>query len=329
MSKSTTQRTMGRTRRWLAPCVLLCFGQIAPATSFGHIVNNQAHFSVTSRRPSGRRGKHLPGRHVLLATNGGHLAAAAASPVKERSADLKHHRIRVFGACFAMLLAAAFTFPRPSYASLLSHIPSRADFKATVVSTLDTLSSQGARGEAIYAMIFVVWTMTVGVTTPIETAGGAAFPLGRAISLSAIGKIGGAILQYMLAKYLFSSVARERLKDNEWMDKIKCSFQNNPLGVALIWRFSPLPEFVKNVGPALVETLRTPYQILAILLHGLPFTVLWSCVGNDAAIVARGGKASVWLPKIFAAIQLIGLFVTPTLFGWWLKGLEKTEECVI
>lgn len=79
----------------------------------------------------------------------------------------------------------------------------------------------------------------------------------------------------------------------------------------------------------MVETLRTPYQILAILLHGLPFTVLWSCVGNDAAIVARGGNASVWLPKIFAAIQLIGLFVTPTLFGWWLKGLEKTEECNI
>lgn len=234
--------------------MLLCCGKIAPAASFGfgHIVKNQVCFSVTSRtsrgRPS-RRGRHLPGCHLLLATNGGQLAAA--SPVKERSADLKRHKIRVFGACSAMILAAAFTFPRPSYAaSLLSRMPSRADFKATVVSTLDTLSSQGARGEAIYAIMFVVWTMTVGVTTPIETAGGAAFPLGRAISLSAVGKIGGAVLQYMLAKYLFSSVARERLKDNEWMDKIKCSFSEHPLGVALIWRFSPLPEFVKNVGPA-------------------------------------------------------------------------------
>ena len=257
--------------------MLLC-GKIAPAASFGHTVKNQSCFSVTSRcRPSRRGGRHLLGSHILLATKGGHLEA---SPADERSAaDLKHHKIRVFGACSAMILAAAFTFPRPSYASLLSRIPSRADFKETVVSTLDTLSSQGARGEAIYAMMFVVWTMTVGVTTPIETAGGAAFPLGRAISLSAIGKIGGAVLQYMLAKYLFSNLARERLKDNEWMDKIKCSFGNNPLGVALIWRFSPLPEFVKNVGPAceypldyLEVAALTPFFTLARIIE----TTQWS-----------------------------------------------------
>lgn len=168
------------------------------------------------------------------------------------------------------------------------HIPTISDLKSSLISILDGLSHSGTTGMAIYAISFIIWTMTVGVTTPIETAAGMAFPLQKSIPLSAIGKIGGAFFQYTLAKYLFSDYARKKLEDNEWIDKINVSFETNPYKVALIWRFSPLPEFVKNIGPALVPTLKTRYQILATLTHGLPFTVLWSCIGNEAAMVARG-----------------------------------------
>ena len=94
----------------------------------------------------------------------------------------------------------------------------------------------------------------------------------------------------------------------------------------MIWRFSPLPEFVKNVGPSLVKTLKTRYQLIAILAHGLPFTVLWSCMGAEAEMVARGGKASVLLKRLIAGITWIGLFVSPTLFGLWLKGLGDDDK---
>ena len=99
-------------------------------------------------------------------------------------------------------------------------------------------------------------------------------------------------MQYSLAKYLFSNYARRKMEGNPWMEKIDASFRCRPYRVALIWRFSPLPEFVKNVGPALVPGLRTRYQALAILTHGLPFTALWSCMGNEAAIVAGGVRYS-------------------------------------
>eukprot|EP01083_Nonionella_stella_P215567 775721_1 len=168
--------------------------------------------------------------------------------------------------------------------------------------------------------------MTIGATTPMETAAGMAFPLQKAIPLSAIGKITGAFCQYALAKYLFSDYARKKMKNNEWMDKINGSFKSHPYRVALIWRFSPLPEFVKNIGPALVPTLRTKYQILAILTHGLPFTVLWSCMGSEAARVARGGQASLLLKRTVAVITWVGLVVSPTLFGLWVKGLGDSTE---
>lgn len=122
------------------------------------------------------------------------------------------------------------------------------------VSILDKMAHSGLKGMVSFAGFFLLWTMTVGVTTPVETAAGMAFPLSKAIPLCAIGKLGGAFCQYSLSKYIFRDWAREKMKDNEWMRKIDASFQSHPFGVALIWRFSPLPEFVKNVGPALVSS---------------------------------------------------------------------------
>ena len=93
-----------------------------------------------------------------------------------------------------------------------------------------------------------------------------------------------------------------------------------------VCRFFRSPEFVKNIGPALVPTLRTPYQLLAILTHGLPFTVLWSCMGSEAAKVAHGGQASLLFKQLVAGITWVGLVVSPTLFGWWIKGLGNSSE---
>jgi hypothetical protein len=44
-------------------------------------------------------------------------------------------------------------------------------------------------------------------------------------------------------------------------------------------------------------------------------------MGNEAAAVARGKGASVFLMRMVAGISWIGLFVSPTLFGMWIKGL--------
>jgi uncharacterized membrane protein YdjX (TVP38/TMEM64 family) len=224
-------------------------------------------------------------------------------------------------AAAAALLCTVVALPSPCHASANLPIPSPSELQQSLISLLDNLSNSGTKGMIVYAISFILWTMSVGVTTPIETAAGMAFPLIQSIPLSAVGKIGGAFLQYSLAKYIFRDWARDKMKDNEWMTKIDKSFQSHPFRVALIWRFSPLPEFVKNIGPSLVPTLKTRYQVLATMVHGLPFTVLWSVMGNEAAAVARGKGASVFLKRMVAVISWIGIFVSPTLFGLWIKGL--------
>ena len=254
----------------------------------------------------------------------------SVDPAKSSFTTKIHNNKNKIAALALVLTGIGLTNPSPCFAAsnILSNIPSPSKFKEAIVSVLDGMSQSGTKGMVAYVLSFTAWTMTVGVTTPVETAAGMAFPLRQSIPLSALGKIGGAFCQYVLAKYLFSEYAREKMKDNEWMGKIDKSFKSHPFGVALIWRFSPLPEFVKNVGPSLVKTLKTRYQLMAILTHGLPFTLLWSFMGAETAAVARGGEASVLLKRLVAIISSVGLFVSPTLFGMWLKGLgdDTTSE---
>ena len=301
-------------------CIVCSVGFAKPV----RIVRARAAGSIFARSSSNQQPLHLkyleePRQPTLLYSK---------KPAKSFRSIVYQNKSKV--AALAVLFAGIGLAYRPSpcfaASSILSHIPSPSDFKQAIVSILDGMSQSGTKGMVAYVLSFTLWTMTVGVTTPVETAAGMAFPLKQSIGLSALGKIGGAFCQYMLAKYLFSDYAREKMKDNEWMGKIDKSFKSHPFGVALIWRFSPLPEFVKNVGPSLVKTLKTRYQLLAILVHGLPFTILWSCMGAEASAVARGGEASVLLKRMVSVISWVGLFVSPALFGRWLKGLGDDTE---
>lgn len=248
--------------------------------------------------------------------------------IQSKKKKVGKKRIKLEGLIIGTTILLLGMMYNPSSCLAASIIPSKNDIQSSLVSLLDRLANSGTKGMLIYTVSFILWTMIIGATTPIETAAGMAFPLRTAVILSAIGKITGAFSLYILGKYLFRDYAMEKMKNNKWMKKINTSFGQHPFRVALIWRFSPLPEFVKDIGPSLVPALRTRYQILAIITHGLPFTCLWSVMGNEAAIVARGGQASIFLKRMVAVITWIGLVVSPTLFGMWIKGLgdKKTTE---
>jgi len=278
---------------------VICF---APTNS----LRRPSSFFLTTRTGT-REIPHVPAT-FLRAERSNYDSADRKIVLEERyrrwKTAIKNHHHFIIGA--ALLLGTA-GIPLPCFA-----FPSSNEVKGALALRLDGLSHSGIKGMVVYALLFTLWTMTVGATTPIETAAGMAFPIQKSIPLSAIGKIGGAFLQYVLAKYLFADYARKKMKNNKWMDKINASFQHHPYRVALIWRFSPLPEFVKNIGPALVPTLRTPYQILALVTHGLPFTILWICIGNEAALVARGVSLQLYacIVKIFVASVSSIIFLT-------------------
>ena len=160
------------------------------------------------------------------------------------------------------------------------------NFKQFLNQNLEKLSSLGPLGLALYALGLLLWEMTIGVTTPVETAAGMAFGFTRGAIANGIGKMSGALLAFALGRFILRDFVLSKLQGNEYLDLIERSIQKGPIRVALIWRLSPLPEFIKNFGLAVLP-LKMSHFAIAVVLHGLPFTLLWTFMGHEMGLVVR------------------------------------------
>ena len=188
------------------------------------------------------------------------------------------------------------------------------NFKEQLALMLDTLSSMGTKGLVTYIVLFLVWELVVGVTTPVETAAGMAFGFQNGIIANAIGKSSGAIIAFLLGRFVLKEFVADKLEGNEYLDLVKESITKHPIRVALIWRFSFLPEQIKNFGLAILP-LKTWQFVTAVLLHGFPFTVLWTFMGNEMGLVVKGilDKPSKILKVLIVGVNILGFFISPTL----------------
>ena len=201
------------------------------------------------------------------------------------------------------------------------------DFRGWLIQKLDYANSLGTLGLVCYSIAFAVWEIVVGVTTPVETAAGMAFGVKRGILGNACGKIGGAISAFLIGRYILKDFVSNKLEGNEMMGLVKESIQANPIPVALIWRFSFLPEFVKNFGLAVLP-LKTIHFITAVVLHGFPFTCLWTFMGAEADMLVRGvvTQPSQTLKLLVSGVYIFGFFISPTLVGLWIKSLQDRQK---
>lgn len=200
------------------------------------------------------------------------------------------------------------------------------DFKGFLAEKLDLLASFGTPGLICYTFGFMVWEILVGVTTPVETAAGMAFGLKKALFANAIGKTSGAVCAFLLGRFILNDYVSQKLDGNEYLDLVKYSIVKNPIKVALIWRFSFLPEQVKNFGLAVLP-LKTWQFVTAVLMHGFPFTCLWSFLGNEMGLVVRGvvSEPSRILKVLMSGVYVFGFFISPALVGAWVKGLRDEK----
>lgn len=193
------------------------------------------------------------------------------------------------------------------------------------MTNLDRLNTAGIRGLILYTFLLWIWTMTAGITTPIETAAGMAFGPIKGIIASGIGKAMGAVTGFVLARYMFYEVVQSKVvKGNEFLEAMEESIQETPLRVCLLSRFSPLPEFVKNCGMAVMPVDKRWFY-LSVLLHGFSFTCLWTCMGAETAAVLRGCPPSAALKRLLAGATWIG-FGAPIGIAAWLKSLKEKQE---
>jgi len=200
------------------------------------------------------------------------------------------------------------------------------NFKDELATRLDNLAVLGTPGIVMYIFAFMLWEITVGVTTPIETAAGMAFGLKHGIIANAIGKTSGAIIAFLLGKYVFKDFVEKKLEGNELMELVKDSIVKHPVRVSLIWRFSFLPEQIKNFGLAVLP-VKTWQFISAVLMHGFPFTLLWTFVGNEMGLIVRGvmDSPSRTLKVLISGVYVFGFFISPSMVGLWVKGLRDEK----
>ena len=201
------------------------------------------------------------------------------------------------------------------------------DLKQFLIDKLDTLAGYGNTGLVVYTVMFALWEILVGVTTPVETAAGMAFGVKKGIICSAIGKMGGAVIAFLIGRFLLFDYFSGKLQDNEMMGLVQESIQENPVRVALIWRFSFLPEQIKTFGLSVLPVSLLHY-VTAVVLHGFPFTCLWTAMGAEAGALARG---TVTTPSnvfkvLVVGIQIFGFFISPTMVGLWVKSLKDRQN---
>jgi uncharacterized membrane protein YdjX (TVP38/TMEM64 family) len=200
------------------------------------------------------------------------------------------------------------------------------NFKEELTNVLDYLAGLGTPGLIIYTIAFTLWEIVVGVTTPVETAAGMAFGLKNGIISNAIGKTTGAISAFLLGRYVLKDYVEKKLEGNEYMDLVQDSIVKNPLRVSLIWRFSFFPEQVKCCGLAVLPVKLWQY-IAAVLIHGFPFTLLWTFLGNEMGAIVRGtvSQPSKTLKLLIGGVYVFGFFISPSLVGMWIKGLKDAK----
>jgi len=200
------------------------------------------------------------------------------------------------------------------------------EFKNWLSAQLDTLSNLGTPGLIFYTFFFMLWEITVGITTPVETAAGMAFGLKKGIISNSVGKTSGAVCAFLLGRFVLKDYVTNKLEGNEYLDLVQYSIRKNPIRVALIWRFSFLPEFLKNFGLAILP-VKTWQFVTAVLMHGFPFTMLWTFMGNEMGSVVRGtAKPSGILKVLISAVYVFGFFISPTLVALWVKSLRDEKK---
>jgi len=217
--------------------------------------------------------------------------------------------------------------------STLSTFFDKERFRSAIINNLNNIASKGnIIGLFIYTIGFIFYETCGMPTSVVETCAGMAFGFKNGLMCSFIGKTCGSILAFTLGRTLLSNYVGNKLKDNESFSLIERGVAKNPTQSALIVRYSPFPQLIKNFSLGLTKSVSYPIFLLAILIHGLPFSILWAALGNDSSMRLRASDAGEIMASnkvlnwLLAFVTFFGFVVSPAITGWWLAELRK-DSC--
>ena len=205
----------------------------------------------------------------------------------------------------------------------------REKFRAGIIQTLNDIASKGHKGLFVYAFGFMFWECCGLPTSVVETAAGMAFGFREGLLGSFAGKTCGSILAFLLGRTLLSEAVGNKMETNDTFGLIARGIERHPIKSALILRYSPFPQLVKNFALSITKPVTLPIFLLTISIHGFPFSLLWAALGNDSSMRLRASETgesiatNVVLNSLLVFVTTFGFVVSPAITGWWLADLRK------
>lgn len=187
------------------------------------------------------------------------------------------------------------------------------------------------RGIAFYVGGMAIWELLGMSTIPVETAAGMVFGFKVGFMASASGKLLGAFLGFLLGRTLLANFIGEKLENQKTIQLMQNHVDQNPLKVALLMRYSLLPEFVKNCGASLFAPITPLLFIVSVILHGWMYSACWTYVGMDTAKRLEVKGLPIDPVAKFAVLwaTIIGMVVTPMLMAWWIRDMQTSELNIV
>jgi uncharacterized membrane protein YdjX (TVP38/TMEM64 family) len=176
----------------------------------------------------------------------------------------------------------------------------------------------------VYAAGMAAWELLGLSTIPVETTAAMVFGW-PAFLPSAVGKLVGALVAFLLGRTILAGWAKQRLATNRFFQLLEGEPLHAPLTTAFLMKYSCFPESVKNFGSSLVSRITPGMFVFVTVVHGWSFTALWTWLGVESATNLVGTK-SLGLRIAMALTFVIGFVVSPLLMAWWIRDLKQHAD---
>lgn len=173
------------------------------------------------------------------------------------------------------------------------------------------------------AAYVVIYAGAVALSVPggavMTIAGGLAFGLWRGAMLAILGATAGAVLVFLLARFVFGDVLEARA--GPFLKRMAAGFERNAFSYLLFLRLVPaFPFWAVNLAPALLGVQIRSFAA-ATLIGIVPGTLAYASVGDSLGLYFAAGSrtrlSDVFSPEMIALrVGLALLALLPVAIQW-------------
>lgn len=166
----------------------------------------------------------------------------------------------------------------------------RRELVQSLVALMVAAEALGYAGMFLYALFFVVATLVMVPTAPLEMAGGLLYAkregLAIAIALAATAKLTSGAVAFLLGRTLLARVVEERVLPRFPIFRATSrAIRTEPFKMICLVRFAPIPTIAKSLGLAACGAPFLKF-LIASAMFGVPWSILGVLAGSSLATFA-------------------------------------------